>query len=286
MPGSRGRGSRRGGARSQAGQDGLERAGGEHRAVVGPEHECPGGMPRSMAARSIRAMASLALQRVSRCQATISPHSAQKFGTVALPMTRQPFLSPLPEGRRLLVSTRQVELVRRERNALTRSPQAQYRSHRSAQTLGRTGPGGQGAHIRATAVGPRLERLSDRRAWSPRRRASSVQPAGVASPAHGGGPSVVPRPPARAKPILIGPNNSRLGKPMRPDVARNNRDGSAVTYGRMGLPMRARSPKTSTNTDVTAAAAWSAEPEWAASRAIRLAPRSRSADARMCLRPS
>src|SRR3954462_6368812 len=56
----------------QGGQDGLERAGGERRAVIGAERERPGGMPRSMAARWIRAMASLALQRVSRCQATIS----------------------------------------------------------------------------------------------------------------------------------------------------------------------------------------------------------------------
>src|SRR3954452_2648441 len=37
-----------------------------------PSVSVAGGMPRSMAARWIRAMASLALQRVSSCQATIS----------------------------------------------------------------------------------------------------------------------------------------------------------------------------------------------------------------------
>src|SRR5215217_7311083 len=37
-----------------------------------PSVSVPGGMPRSIAARSISAIASLARQRVSRCQATIS----------------------------------------------------------------------------------------------------------------------------------------------------------------------------------------------------------------------
>ena len=57
---------------AETGQDALERACGECRAVVGAERERPGRDGALEPARSISAIASRALQRVSMCQATIS----------------------------------------------------------------------------------------------------------------------------------------------------------------------------------------------------------------------
>jgi hypothetical protein len=53
-------------------EDELERAGGERRAVIGAERERPGAIWRALAAHWTSAIASVARQRSSRCQPTIS----------------------------------------------------------------------------------------------------------------------------------------------------------------------------------------------------------------------